>query len=94
MMVIDLSHLPDLNRGPLLYESIALPAELRWRLVGRVRVELTGPHGQQIYSLPPHPTGLPALFFFYNTTEVNSIILFVDIGARLFEPEGDTVIGL
>ena len=24
------SHLPDSNRGPLLYESIALPAELRW----------------------------------------------------------------
>lgn len=29
-------------------------------LVGRVRVELTGPNGQQIYSLPPPPTGLPA----------------------------------
>ena len=27
-----LSHLPDLNRGPLLYESTALPAELRWHL--------------------------------------------------------------
>ena len=26
-----LSHLPDSNRGPLLYESTALPAELRWR---------------------------------------------------------------
>ena len=24
------SHLPGSNRGPLLYESIALPAELRW----------------------------------------------------------------
>ncbi len=24
------SHLSDLNRGPMLYESIALPAELRW----------------------------------------------------------------
>src|SRR3989344_8880873 len=26
------SHLRDSNSGPLLYESIALPAELRWRM--------------------------------------------------------------
>ena len=26
------SHLPDLNRGPSLYKSVALPTELRWRL--------------------------------------------------------------
>ncbi len=25
------SHLPDLNRGPSLYKSVALPTELRWR---------------------------------------------------------------
>lgn len=31
-------------------------------LVRRVRVELTGANDQQIYSLPPHPTGLPAHF--------------------------------
>ena len=27
------SHRSDLNRRPMLYESIALPTELRWRLV-------------------------------------------------------------
>ena len=28
---------PDLNRGPTLYESVALPAELCWRETGRER---------------------------------------------------------
>ena len=28
------SHLPDSNRGPSLYKSVALPAELRWRKLG------------------------------------------------------------
>ena len=26
------SHLPDSNRGPSLYKSVALPAELRWQI--------------------------------------------------------------
>ncbi len=26
------SHLPDSNRGPSLYKSVALPTELRWQI--------------------------------------------------------------
>lgn len=35
--MILLSHLADSNRGPSLYESAALPAELRWQ---KLRIEI------------------------------------------------------
>lgn len=38
-----LSHLRESNSGPLLYESIALPAELRWQ---PVRAPSTGADDQ------------------------------------------------
>jgi hypothetical protein len=35
-----LSHLPGLNWGPIAYEAIALPTELRWRLMRIKNYEL------------------------------------------------------
>ncbi len=32
IFIISWSHLPDLNWGPSLYKSVALPTELRWQI--------------------------------------------------------------
>lgn len=56
------SHLADSNRGPSLYKSVALPAELRWREWWAVRdSNPRRPLGREIYSLEQLPLCEPPI---------------------------------